>query len=130
MAGNRTSDAHIILNNIIQNYCHEKGEWVYSSFVDFSKAFDKVETRQQAVVADVRVSSLIPVILGSHRVQFWDQSSFLYTSGTSVAASLMGPIQLPLLMILKSGGELKLQMTVPNFKKTCSQYMAGLKTST
>ena len=40
--GNRTSDAHIILHNIIQEYCHKKGKKVYSCFVDFSKAFDNI----------------------------------------------------------------------------------------
>ena len=41
--GNRTSDPHIILNNLIQKYCHKKkGKNIYGCFVDFSKAFDCV----------------------------------------------------------------------------------------
>ena len=40
--GNRTSDPHIILHNLIQKYCHKKKSRVFGCFVDFSKAFDKV----------------------------------------------------------------------------------------
>ena len=40
---NRTSDPHIILNNLINKYCHKrKGSRLYGCFVDFSKAFDCV----------------------------------------------------------------------------------------
>ena len=39
---NRTSDPHIILNNIVRKYCHIKGKKIYGCFVDFSKAFDSV----------------------------------------------------------------------------------------
>ena len=39
---NRTSDPHIILNNICQKYCHRRGKKIYGYFVDFSKAFDSV----------------------------------------------------------------------------------------
>ena len=39
---NRTSDPHIILNNIVQKYCHVRRKKVYGCFVDFSKAFDSV----------------------------------------------------------------------------------------
>ena len=42
MAGNRCSDAHIILNNIIRKYCHKNGSKIYSCFIDFSKAFDSI----------------------------------------------------------------------------------------
>ena len=42
VAGNRTSDAHIILHSLIQRYCHQKNEKIYSCFVDFSKAFDTI----------------------------------------------------------------------------------------
>ena len=38
--GNRTSDAHFVLHNLINDYCHKKGKKLYSCFVDFSKAFD------------------------------------------------------------------------------------------
>ena len=38
--GNRCSDAHLILHNLIKDYCHVKDKWLYSCFVDFSKAFD------------------------------------------------------------------------------------------
>ena len=40
--GNRTSDPHIILNNMVQKYCHKKKKKLYGCFVDFSKAFDSV----------------------------------------------------------------------------------------
>ena len=40
--GNRTSDAHIILQNLIDKYCYKRGRKIYSAFVDFEKAFDKI----------------------------------------------------------------------------------------
>ncbi len=40
--GNRTSDAHIILQNLIQKYCYKQNKRLYSCFVDFSKAFDNI----------------------------------------------------------------------------------------
>ena len=40
--GNRTSDAHIIINNLIQKYCHKNNSKIFSCFVDFSKAFDTI----------------------------------------------------------------------------------------
>ena len=40
VSGNRTSDAHLILHYITQNYCHKNNKHIYSCFVDFSKAFD------------------------------------------------------------------------------------------
>ena len=40
--GNRTSDPHIILHNILQKYCHKSNRRIYGCFVDFSKAFDSV----------------------------------------------------------------------------------------
>ena len=42
VAGNRTSDPHIILQNLIQKYCHKKNQKIFGCFVDFSKAFDTV----------------------------------------------------------------------------------------
>ena len=42
MAGNRTSDAHIILYNLINDYCHKRNSRIYGCFVDFSKAFDSI----------------------------------------------------------------------------------------
>ena len=39
---NRTSDPHIILNNIVRKYCHNKKKKIFGCFVDFSKAFDSV----------------------------------------------------------------------------------------
>ena len=39
---NRTSDPHIILNNIVQKYCHKMKKKIHGCFVDFSKAFDSV----------------------------------------------------------------------------------------
>ena len=42
VAGNRTSDAHLILHSLIQHYCHQRNEKIFSCFVDFSKAFDTI----------------------------------------------------------------------------------------
>ena len=42
IAGNRTSDAHMILHNLVRNQCHKKKRYLYSCFVDFSKAFDSI----------------------------------------------------------------------------------------
>ena len=43
LKSNRTSDPHIISNNLINKYCHKrKGSRLYGCFVDFSKAFDCV----------------------------------------------------------------------------------------
>jgi hypothetical protein len=42
LAGNRTSDAHIILHNLINEYCHKRNSKIYGCFVDFSKAFDSI----------------------------------------------------------------------------------------
>ena len=42
VAGNRTSDAHIIIHTLIQRYCHQQNGKIYSCFVDFSKAFDRI----------------------------------------------------------------------------------------
>ena len=40
--GNRTSDAHIIMNNLVKKICHKNNSRIYSCFVDFKKAFDSV----------------------------------------------------------------------------------------
>ena len=40
--GNRTSDAHIIIHNLVKQYCHKKKKMLYSCFVDFKKAFDSI----------------------------------------------------------------------------------------
>ena len=42
LKGNRTSDAHIILANLIDKYCFKNNSKIYSCFVDFEKAFDKI----------------------------------------------------------------------------------------
>ena len=42
VAGNRTSDAHIIIHNLVNKVCHQEGNHIYSCFVDFKKAFDSV----------------------------------------------------------------------------------------
>ena len=42
MKGNRTSDAHIIINNLIKKYCHTSNAKIYGCFVDFSSAFDTI----------------------------------------------------------------------------------------
>ena len=40
--GNLTSDAHIIINNLVKKICHKNNSRIYSCFVDFKKAFDSV----------------------------------------------------------------------------------------
>ena len=42
LPGNRTTDAHIIVPNLIRKYCHKKKSKIYSCFIDFSKAFDTI----------------------------------------------------------------------------------------
>ena len=42
IAGNRTSDAHLILHDLSQQYCHKRGQKIFACFVDFQKAFDSV----------------------------------------------------------------------------------------
>ena len=39
MKGNQMSDAHLILHNLIQLYCHKRGQKVFSCFIDFQKGF-------------------------------------------------------------------------------------------
>ena len=40
--GNRTSDAHLIIHNLVRKQCHSNGGRLYSCFIDFSKAFDTI----------------------------------------------------------------------------------------
>ena len=42
LPGNRTSDAHFIIHNLIQKLCHKNNSKIYSCFIDFSKAFDTI----------------------------------------------------------------------------------------
>ena len=42
LPGNRTSDAHLIIHNLIQKICHKNKSKIYSCFIDFSKAFDTI----------------------------------------------------------------------------------------
>ena len=42
LAGNRTSDFHIIIHTLLHYYCHQKGKKIFACFVDFSKAFDTI----------------------------------------------------------------------------------------
>ena len=42
VAGNRCSDAHIIINNLVKKKCHKENSKIFSCFVDFKKAFDSV----------------------------------------------------------------------------------------
>ena len=42
VAGNRTSDAHLVVHSLIQRYCHQENRKIFSCFVDFSKAFDTI----------------------------------------------------------------------------------------
>ena len=42
LAGCRTADALLILNNLVEYYCKKKSQFMYGCFVDFKKAFDSV----------------------------------------------------------------------------------------
>ena len=42
LPGNRTSDALIILHNLIDKYCHKNGKVIHACFIDFQKAFDTI----------------------------------------------------------------------------------------
>ena len=42
MKGNRCSDAHLLIHNLIDKYCHKYNNKIYSCFIDLSKAFDTV----------------------------------------------------------------------------------------
>ena len=42
LPGNRTSDALLILHNLIDYYCHKNKKYIFGCFVDFSKAFDSI----------------------------------------------------------------------------------------
>ena len=42
LPGNRTSDALLILYNLIDYYCRTKKTYLFACFVDFSKAFDSL----------------------------------------------------------------------------------------
>ena len=41
-AGNRTSDAHLILHSLIKQYCQKNNKRIFSCFVDFKQAFDSI----------------------------------------------------------------------------------------
>ena len=45
LAGCRTSDALLILHNIIDYYCKNQNKYVFGCFVDFKKAFDSIPRR-------------------------------------------------------------------------------------
>ena len=42
LPGNRTSDALLILHNLVDYYCNKNKKYLYGCFVDFSKAFDSL----------------------------------------------------------------------------------------
>lgn len=42
LPGNRTSDALLILHNLVDYYCNKNKKYLYGCFVDFSKAFDSI----------------------------------------------------------------------------------------
>ena len=42
LEGCRTSDAHLILHNLVEYYCKKKGKYIFGCFVDFKKAFDSI----------------------------------------------------------------------------------------
>ena len=51
--GNRTSDALIILHNIVKYYCGKSSRLIYACFVDFKKAFDSIP-RQKIFVKHIK----------------------------------------------------------------------------
>ena len=68
LAGNRTSDAHIIIYNLIKEYCHKRGLKIYSCFVDFSKAFDSIpRDRMFQKLLDIGITG-----------KFYDLIKFIY----------------------------------------------------
>ena len=42
LQGCRTSDAHLILSNLVEYYCKKRGQYIFGCFVDFKKAFDSI----------------------------------------------------------------------------------------
>ena len=42
LPGNRTSDALLVLYNLIDYYCHKNKKYIFGCFIDFSKAFDSI----------------------------------------------------------------------------------------
>lgn len=42
LSGCRTSDALLILNNLIDYYCKKRNQYIFGCFVDFKKAFDSI----------------------------------------------------------------------------------------
>ena len=42
MKGNRTSDNLFILHSLVDIYCNKNGKKLYTAFIDFEKAYDKV----------------------------------------------------------------------------------------
>ena len=40
--GNRTSDTHIIISDLVNKMCQNEGSKILSCFVDFKKAFESV----------------------------------------------------------------------------------------
>ena len=42
LPGNRTSDAFIIIHNLINYYCVNRNKYIYGCFVDFKRAFDSI----------------------------------------------------------------------------------------
>ena len=41
--GNRCSDAHLLIHNLIDKHCYKYSRRIYSCFIDLSKAFDTVQ---------------------------------------------------------------------------------------
>ena len=86
--GNRTSDAHLIINTIVGKFCHKKNSKIFSCFVDFRKAFDSVPRdvllkkllgfgvggKFFNVIRDIYTSDRACVKLGGARSSFFDLS--------------------------------------------------------
>ena len=70
VSGNRTSDAHIIINNLVQKYCHKRNVKIFSCFVDFSKAFDTVP----------RDILLTKIIISQHQGKVFNIIRYIYTN--------------------------------------------------
>ena len=75
--GNRTSDARIIIRNLVDKYCHKNGKRVYSCFIDLSKAFD-------IVPRDILSNKLLKLGINGKSVVFIQTTQLVLKLKTSV----------------------------------------------
>ena len=52
--GNRCSDAHLIIHNLINKYCHKYKNKIYSCFIDLSKAFDIIPNPRNILLSKLK----------------------------------------------------------------------------